>query len=290
LDVNEVVADMARMLRHVLGDDVKLETQLARRPAVVLADPSQLEQMLMNLAVNARDAMAEGGVLTIETKLLPPSDDGRMVQLQVADTGCGMDEQTKARVFDPFFTTKPTGGTGLGLSTVYGVVTQCGGTIAVDSAPQRGSRFDIRLPAAEGDAESYHSPPQTSRPVERPHETVLLVEDRVAMRALLAQMLEDEGYRALVSHDPEDAIRIARQHPNEIHVLLTDVVMPNMSGRQVARSIVELRPNLRVLFISGFSGDASLLDGDMAGRSAFVRKPVTPPELDRALRDLLADG
>jgi signal transduction histidine kinase len=293
LDLNEVVADIARMLRHVLGDDIKLETHLTEEPAVVVADPSQLEQMLMNLAVNARDAMEDGGVLTIETRQQQPDSaerDRATVLLRVADTGCGMNEETKSRVFDPFFTTKPTGGTGLGLSTVYGIVTQCGGTITVDSAPALGTRFDIRIPAAEGEAESYHPPTRTTEPGLRAHETVLLVEDRIAMRALLAQMLEDEGYCVLVAHDPNDAIRIARQHPDRIDVLLTDVIMPNMSGQQVAQSIIALRPDLRVLFISGFSADASMLDGDMKGRSAFVRKPVTPSELDRALRDLLGKG
>jgi two-component system cell cycle sensor histidine kinase/response regulator CckA len=292
LDLNEVVDDIARMLRHVLGDDIRLETRLAEGSVMVLADPSQMEQMLMNLAVNARDAMPGGGTISLETELTsegPPHSTGGGVRLSVIDTGVGMDEATKSKVFDPFFTTKPNGaGSGLGLSTVYGIVTQCGGTITLDSAPARGTRFDILLPATTGHPESSAPPKASSRPARR-GETILLVEDRIALRALLAQMLEDAGYRVLVAHEPSDALRLAEQHPGEIHLLLTDVVMPGMSGREVAERVLQSRPTLRVLFISGYAEDPELLDGALLGRSAFIRKPITPTDLDRAVR-LLLDG
>ena len=290
LDLNEVVDDIARMLRHVLGDDIRLDTRLSADCALVLGDPSQMEQMLMNLAVNARDAMPEGGTLALETEVTsegPPHSASGGVRLSVIDDGFGMDEATRSQVFDPFFTTKPhSGGTGLGLSTVYGIVTQCGGTITVESSPGAGTRFDILLPAAGGEPQSSHPPRAPSRPAER-GQTVLLVEDRIALRALLAQMLEDDGYHVLVAHDPDDAVRLARQHPGEIHLLLTDVVMPVMRGREVAEQVLGSRPQLRVLFISGYAEDPELLDGALLGRSAFIRKPITPADLDQAVRALL---
>jgi len=293
IDLNEVVDDIARMLRHVLGDDIRLETRLSAGCALVLGDPSQMEQMLMNLAVNARDAMPGGGVLVLETEICsqgPPHCPGGGVRLGVIDTGVGMDESTRSKVFDPFFTTKPySGGTGLGLSTVYGIVTQCGGTITVESAPGHGARFDILLPAATGEPESNRPPNAPTKPVAR-GETILLVEDRIALRALLRQMLEDEGYRVLAAEDPGHAVRLAQEHPEDIDVLLTDVVMPVMSGREVAERVLEARPGLCVLFVSGYSEDPELLDGKLHDRAAFIRKPITPLDLHRAVRALLDRG
>ncbi len=290
LDLNKAVRDLAKMLRRVLGEDVHLETRLADVPLLLQADPSQIEQMLMNLAVNARDAMPDGGTLTIATarELADESADGRSrAVLSAIDDGCGMDEATQSKAYDPFFTTKTDGtGTGLGLSTVYGIVSQAGGTIALTSRPGKGTRFDIRLPLDDGAPVSARFP-TAALPSGRPDETILLVEDQVALRAMLAQLLEDEGYSVLVAHDATDAVRINELHAGAIDLLLTDVVMPQMNGRQLAERITTVRPDIQVLFISGYADDPSLLEGEMAGRSAFLRKPIAPQDLAHGLRALL---
>jgi signal transduction histidine kinase len=288
VDLNEVVATMTNMLRSFLGDDIRLQHRLASKPAIIVADRSQLEQLLLNLAVNARDAMPDGGALKIETRVVDRTDqEPGAVHLVVSDTGTGMDPVTRSRIFEPFFTTKEGGeGTGLGLSTVYGIVTQAGGSITVDSEPHLGTEFHIVLPKAEGVPED--SPMlDAQRSLTRSRgETVLLVEDRVGFRALVANLLGDSGYKVLVAHDTDDALRIAEQHPTKIHLLLTDVVMPRVSGRVLAERVRELQPGIRVLFMSGHH-DATSRKELESGRSGFLLKPFTPRDLDRELRRLL---
>jgi CheY-like chemotaxis protein/anti-sigma regulatory factor (Ser/Thr protein kinase) len=243
----------------------------------------------MNLAVNARDAMPNGGTLTIETRLVDDEiAESQRVQLIVADTGVGMDERTQSKIFEPFFTTKRGGeGTGLGLSTVYGIVAQAGGSVGVESEPGKGSRFVVELPIAEGDR-SLDSEGAVFVAVERRTETVLLVEDRIGFRALMANLLTDEGYTVLVAHDTADALRIAEQHPGPIHVLLSDVVMPSMKGPELAEQVRRGRPDIKVLFMSGYAGDSEELERNLVVGARFLRKPFTPDELDRELRVLLA--
>jgi len=280
LELNEIVEAMCGLLRRLLPDDVRLEAQLAAECPVIEADTSQIEQLLVNLIVNARDAMPRGGTVTVQTALV----DGEpgSVQLSVSDTGVGMDEVTQAGIF-----TTPTGSEalGLGLSVVSSIVTQSGGTLAVHSAPGEGARFDVTLPLCECDRSA---PPRLSLVRTGRNETVLLAEDRVAFRAAVAEILADRGYRALVAHDPFDALRIAEQHPEEIHVLLTDVAMPGMDGPELAQRVVALRP-LKVLFMSGYACDPDIVGGALADRAAFLAKPFMPEELDEQLRQLI-DG
>jgi signal transduction histidine kinase len=289
IDLNEVVVELLKMLRRLVGDDVVVDSRLFRGAAIIEAEVSQIEQVLMNLAVNARDAMPNGGTLTIETRLVDDEiAESQRVQLIVADTGVGMDERTQSKIFEPFFTTKRGGeGTGLGLSTVYGIVAQAGGSVGVESEPGKGSRFVVELPIAEGDR-SLDSEGAVFVAVERRTETVLLVEDRIGFRALMANLLTDEGYTVLVAHDTADALRIAEQHPGPIHVLLSDVVMPSMKGPELAEQVRRGRPDIKVLFMSGYAGDSEELERNLVVGARFLRKPFTPDELDRELRVLLA--
>jgi two-component system cell cycle sensor histidine kinase/response regulator CckA len=294
LDMNEVVSELLKMLKRLVGDDVRVETRLMSAVAIINADPSQIEQMLMNLAVNARDAMPNGGTITIETGFVDADGDGAPteVMLSVSDTGTGMSADMQSKIFEPFFTTKDGGGgTGLGLSTVYGIVSQAGGNITVTSEIGKGARFDVVLPLVEGGADE--SPTRhSSAPHERRTETVLLVEDRIGFRALMASLLADDGYTVLVAHDTDDALRIAKQHPETIHVLVTDVVMPGMKGPELARLVREARPDTKVLYMSGFANEQALLeqsDGDDGRVTGFLRKPFTPDELDFELRRVLGE-
>lgn len=288
VDLNEVVVTMTKMLRGFLGDDIRLRHLLASTPAVVEADRSQIEQLLLNLTVNAREAMPEGGSLKIETRVVEPVDSsGATVHLVVADTGTGMDAATRSRIFEPFFTTKQGGeGTGLGLSTVYGIVTQSGGTISVDSEPNLGSEFHIVLPRAEGELDATPGQHNDLQSLTRSRgETILLVEDRIGFRALMANLLGDTGYKVLVAHDTDDALRIAEQHPTKIHALVTDVVMPRLNGRELAQRVRQMRPDIRLLFMSGHDDAES--DADTAEDVGFLHKPFTPEDLERELRRLL---
>jgi two-component system cell cycle sensor histidine kinase/response regulator CckA len=296
IDLSETVVDFERMLRRLIGEDVEVAVVGSATPCRVLADPGQVEQIILNLAVNARDAMPEGGRLTIETSLVELDADyarqhfsvppGRYVLLAVSDTGCGMDTATRARIFEPFFTTKEAGeGTGLGLATVYGIVKQSGGDIWVYSEPDKGATFKIYLPeAAEAPAEARPSePPPTVHGVE----TVLLVEDELAVRRLVRIALEERGYTVLEAEDPDDAVRIAGEHPGEIHLLLTDVVMPGLGGRQVAEQITAVRPQTRVLYMSGYTSDTVVRRGVLTSSAAFLQKPFSPTDLLRKVREVL---
>jgi PAS domain S-box-containing protein len=298
LDLNIVVKDMEKLLKRLIGEDIKLCTRLDGSLARLKADQGQIEQVLMNLAVNARDAMPEGGELNIETanhyvdhefvRRYPyPMAIGNYVMLTVTDTGIGMDATTRARVFEPFFTTKEKGqGTGLGLSMVYGVVKQSGGYIEVCSEPSKGASFKILLPAADEKAD-----PQTLQKTVptllQGKETVLLVEDEASLRKLTRHLLELCGYRVLEADCGDDALRVSRQHDGIIHLLLTDVVMPAMSGKILADHILEERPDTHVVFMSGYTGQTVGHHGVLAEGSFYLPKPFTREGLARKVREAL---
>jgi two-component system, cell cycle sensor histidine kinase and response regulator CckA len=297
LDLNVVVAEMDRMLRRLIGEQITFATDLAPELGRVRADPSQIEQVVVNLVLNARDAMERGGVVTIETANVEldaafvqqhlGSVAGPFVLLAVSDTGVGMTPAVRAHLFEPFFTTKPVGkGTGLGLATVYGIVKQSGGYIAVRTEPARGSSFKVYLPRIAAPA-SAPAPAPPSRGSLRGVETVLVVEDEQAVLTLSRRALETEGYTVLAAADGADAVRIAERHGGTIHLLLTDMVMPGMSGRELAAQLAARRPGLRVVYMSGYPGDAAARGGALAQGSAFLQKPFEPDALARKVREAL---
>jgi CheY-like chemotaxis protein len=265
----------------------------------VRADPGQLEQVIMNLAVNARDAMSEGGTITIETRNIDLDDrfarshagsrPGPHVMLVVRDTGCGMDAETQSRIFEPFFTTKEKGkGTGLGLSTVYGIVKQSGGYIWVDSAPGRGATFTIYLPRVEQAAESPAAPSSAAAGApRRGTETVLLVEDEDVVRQLTQDILKMHGYTVLASADGDAALALLARHAGDIHLMLTDVVMPRMNGRELYERAAPLRASMRVLYMSGYTDGMFLQQGALEPGTAFIQKPFTPDALAAKVRQVL---
>jgi PAS domain S-box-containing protein len=295
LDLNEVVAGAGKMLQRLIGEDVALVTVLAPDLGAVKADPGQIEQVIMNLAVNARDAMPDGGKLTIETSNVElddtsilehrPVSPGAYVLLAVSDTGIGMDEATQANLFEPFFTTKETGkGTGLGLATVYGIVKQSGGFIWVYSEPGVGTTFKIYLPRVN------ETPPELpGRSPEAFHgtETVLLAEDAAGVRAVAREVLKRNGYSVIPASDGQAALELAASHSGPIHLLVTDVIMPEMSGRQLADRLREVRSELKVLFVSGYTDDAIIRHGILEPGIAFLQKPFTPEVLARKVRAVL---
>ncbi len=296
LDLNQLVAGLDKMLHRLIGEDVELATLLAPQVPNVKVDAGQIEQVVMNLVVNARDAMPRGGTLTIRTEVAEFSErspqgvgPGRYVVLSVADTGRGMTEETKLHIFEPFFTTKGRGkGTGLGLSTVYGIVKQSGGEVAVTSAPGEGSTFRVFLPALDrAAAASVDGTPPPER--KRGTETVLLVEDDAALRNLVRGILEGRGYSVLLAADSREAVAWCERHPGPIHLFLTDVVMPGMSGQDLAALAVRLRPRLKVLYMSGYTDHASLEHGVLDRGTAFLPKPFTPEILLSKIREVL-DG
>jgi two-component system, cell cycle sensor histidine kinase and response regulator CckA len=294
LDLNAIIARMEKLLRRLIGEDVQLLTELEPRLPGVKADPTQVEQVLLNLAVNARDAMPDGGTLTIRTGLAlldgerPELRPGPHALLAVTDTGCGMDEATRARVFEPFFTTKDVGrGTGLGLATVYGIVRQSGGAIDVESAPGRGALFTVYLPCAT-DAPAATPPPPPAGA--RGGEVVLLVEDQPEVRQIARRMLQQHGYAVLEARDGAEALAIHAQQAGRIHALVTDVIMPGMSGRELAEQLTGRQPGLPVLFLSGHTGDAVLRRGVCEENVAFLAKPFAPDELARKVREVLDRG
>jgi len=284
LDLNSVIADMAQMLRRLIGENITVVTALAQSAAWVNVDRGQLEQVILNLAVNARDAMPGGGQLTLTTESVDSDGadalpSGRFVALVVSDTGVGMDAATRERIFEPFFTTKPVGaGTGLGLATVYGVVEQHGGHIAVDSAPGRGTTFRVYLPSVDEPA------PQAVMPLVMPRtgsETILVAEDDPAVRALATDMLREHGYTVLAAADGEEALLVAECHAAPIHLLLTDVMMPRMNGLELARAFGSIRPHARVLYMTGYAEMPAAADG------IIVQKPFSVFVLMDAVRRAL---
>src|SRR5256886_1556195 len=299
LDMNSVVANMDKMLRRLIGEDVALVTELAADLGPVNADPGQLEQVLLNLAVNARDAMPQGGRLTIATAnvvlteeyaerhhRLPP---GQYVLLAVSDTGVGMDEATQKHLFEPFFTTKEVGkGTGLGLATVYGIVKQSGGYIWVYSEPGHGTTVKVYLPRVPGAAEPLPVAAATPE-LRRGSEIVLLVEDAAPVRSLARKSLESYGYTVLEAADGPAALDLAARHPRGIDILVTDVVMPGMSRPELARRLAPLRHGMRVLYTSGYTDDAMVRQGVLRAGVAFLQKPFVPETLARKVREVL-DG
>ena len=298
LDLREVVGEVGKMLRRVIGDDIELETSSDPALHAVVADPGQIEQVLLNLAVNARDAMRQGGTLSIQlaNAQAPPelaAQDGRAwtgacVALSVSDTGCGMTREVRDRIFEPFFTTKAADkGTGLGLSMVYGVVTQSGGCITVDSAPDAGTRFVIYLPAA---FERPRARPRAAAPVGelRGTETILLVEDEGMIRELVRKVLSGYGYRVLEAADTTEAVMLAENYGEPIHLLLSDIVMPRMSGPELAQRLVPLRPEMRVLYMSGFGNRLSTGSGALSPSVDILRKPFTTEALATKVRKCLS--
>src|SRR5437870_50706 len=300
VDLNALVLDMDKLLRRLIGEDVELATVLDPALGPVTADPGQLEQVIVNLAVNARDAMPQGGKLTLETRNIDLDESytlehslvkpGPYVQLTVSDSGIGMDEETQAHAFEPFFTTKPRGqGTGLGLAMVYGTVKQSGGFIWVYSEPGRGATFKIYLPRVDAPVESAAPPAPVERPP-RGSETVLLAEDEPAVRAIARQALERQGYTVLAAPSGADALALAAQHGATIHLLLTDVVMPGMSGRDLADRLTAQRPGIRVLYISGYTDNAIVRHGMLEPGLAYLQKPFRPDALVRKVREVLDAG
>ncbi|HKT61232.1 MAG TPA: PAS domain S-box protein [Gemmatimonadales bacterium] len=300
LSLNATVAELDSMLRRLLGADVSFETELDPGLWYVLADPGQLEQVLVNLVVNARDAMPDGGSVTIATAnhQLHATDDSRgngvrpggYVTLSVRDTGVGMDVPTQARIFDPFFTTKEAGkGTGLGLSTVYGIVEQSGGHIAVESAPGQGATFTIFLPRHEPSPGAVAPGQPDRRGLPTGHETLLLVEDEAAVRSSARRLLERHGYEVVEARHGRDALRILDEGGRKIDLVITDLVMPEMGGREMVERVRAHHPAMKVLFMSGYSERAVTSDGSMPPGTGFVEKPFTVEQLIRRTREIL-DG
>jgi PAS domain S-box-containing protein len=296
IDLNAIVTDMDRMLRRLIGEDIDLITFLEPSSCRIKADPGQIEQVILNLAVNARDAMPRGGKLTIETGRVYLDENyarahvavksGHYIMLAVSDTGIGMDSETQERVFEPFFTTKEVGkGTGLGLSTVYGIIKQSGGSIWVYSEIAKGSTFKVYLPIVHEsvDAEQKAGSPDALNG----KETILLVEDEEMVRNLSREILEMNGYRVLTASDGQQAARLCESIDEEIHLMVTDVVMPQMSGRELSERVVKQRPEMAVLYMSGYTDDAIVRHGVLDDGMPFLQKPFTPDALARKVRELL---
>jgi len=297
LDLNAVVAGLEGMLQRLVGEDIHLVTALDPELGPVKADPGQIEQVIMNLVVNARDAMPKGGRLTIETANVERTTSdiqgqslkgpARCARLAVSDTGCGMDAQTQARIFEPFFTTKEVGkGTGLGLSTVYGIVQQSGGHIEVSSEVGRGTTFEIYLSRVD-DAVEERGGDTVAADLPRGAETVLVVEDEPGVRALVRDTLRMRGYSVLEARHGIEALVIGGQHPGPIHLLMADVVMPQMNGREVAERLLRVRPDIKVLYVSGYSEDAIVHHGVLTPGTNFLQKPFTPGALADKVREVL---
>jgi two-component system cell cycle sensor histidine kinase/response regulator CckA len=300
LDLNAVVTETGKMLQRLIGEDIALVTTLDPALGRVNADPGRLEQVILNLAVNARDAMPQGGRLTLETANVELGEaeahrqvgviPGRYVRLAVRDTGIGMDAATQSHLFEPFFTTKEPGkGTGLGLATVYGIVTQSGGHIEVDSTPGRGTTFQIYLPRFEEGrevAEPAAAPPASLQGLE----TVLLVEDEMEVRGVAQELLQSAGYTVLAASDGEEAVRLCAQHAGPIHLLLTDVVMPGMSGPALASRLAAMRPAMKVMYMSGYLEEAIVRPDLLDPGTVFLPKPFTLETLVRKVRESLDTG
>ncbi|MEX2178981.1 MAG: PAS domain S-box protein [Gemmatimonadaceae bacterium] len=298
LDMTAVVRDAEQILRRLIGEDIAMTVALDPETGHVRADPGQLGQVLVNLCVNARDAMPQGGQIgiqssnrdvdAVEAEAHPGLRPGRYVVLQVRDTGLGMDEETRKRVFEPFFTTKPAGsGTGLGLSTAYGIVKQSGGYIAVESAEGRGAVFSVYLPRVFESADPVPSTSQLVKPGSANGRTILLVEDEAAVREAARRMLRKHGFTVIEAKNGQDALALWEGHADEVDVVLTDVVMPTMGGAQLARTLRERRPDLRVVFMSGYTQGTLELSSMDAAATRFLPKPFTADQLVGALRELL---
>jgi PAS domain S-box-containing protein len=298
IDLNVIVLNLDKLLRRLMDDNIEMVTLTQEGVGKVKADPAQVEQVIMNLVVNARDAMPEGGRILIETSNVDLDSSyadehvtvkpGRYVMLAVSDGGVGMSNETLAHIFEPFYTTKASGsGTGLGLSTVYGIVKQSGGYIWVYSEPGKGSTFEVYLPRVEDTAEQSASPQPPTQRSQRGTETILLVEDEEAVRDLIRTVLTEHGYEVVAARDTQHAIKISASHSREIHMLLTDVIMPGMSGRELATSVTARRPGIRVLFMSGYTDNVITTGGMLETGIAFLQKPFSPTTLVTKVREVL---
>ena len=296
VDVNHVIGDMERLLRPLIGENIELVTHLSPDAGRTRADAGQLEQVIMNLVVNAKDAMPDGGKITIRSSEITVRNNfrehryiqpGRYVVISLADTGHGMDKETLSRIFEPFFTTKEKGkGTGLGLSTVYGIVKQSGGYVFANSDVGGGTTFFIYLPRVEDSPEAY-LPVKSPENENRGSETVLLVEDEDSVRELVRETLAIRGYRVLEADNGEAGLRVAEQHGDEIDILITDVVMPGMGGRELAKRLMAMRPKIGVLYLSGYTEDAIVNHGALDSGTAFLQKPFTLQKLAQKVREVL---
>jgi signal transduction histidine kinase/ActR/RegA family two-component response regulator len=301
ISLSAMAVEMERMLQRLIGEDVSLELRLADDLGAVSADPGQIEQVLMNLVVNARDAMPNGGRVIIETSNVDFSTElsmaelgrpaGQYVQLTVTDTGTGMSPETQANLFEPFFTTKSPGqGTGLGLSTVYGIVKQSGADIHVRSELGRGTTFRIFFPRVEATPAASVPAPKVASLATAPVETILLVEDDEALRHLTARILRDAGYTVQETHSATEAVLLGTHFEGRIDLLLTDVVMPQMSGRTVSELLTKQRPSLRVLYMSGYTDDVVVRQGVLSTDTSFLLKPFTPEQLLQKVREALTQS
>jgi CheY-like chemotaxis protein len=297
LDVNETVDGMLKMVRRLIGEDIELAWQPGSGTGRILMDPSQLDQVLVNLCVNARDAIEEKGRITIKTETvvldaafceeLDDGEPGEYVLLTVRDNGSGIDQALVPHLFEPFFTTKELGkGTGLGLATLYGIVKQNNGLIRLESTPGKGTAFHVYLPRFRGNSEHRRESVETPSP-ESGSETILLVEDEAMILDIGTTMLEMQGYRVLAAATPGEALRLARKHVGEIHLLMTDVVMPEMNGRDLAKQILSLYPNIKRLFMSGYTADVIAHHGVLDEGVHFLQKPFTLESLTAKVRDVL---
>jgi PAS domain S-box-containing protein len=300
LDLGEVITEADEMIRRVIGEDIRFTATPGAGLGRIRADPGQIEQVLMNLVVNARDAMPKGGDLTIETSNVvldqaharahPEVQPGPFVLLSVVDSGAGMDAQTRAHIFEPFFTTKEEGkGTGLGLATVFGIVQQSGGHISVDSRPGRGTTFKIYFPQVD-DALMRPSPAPTMASPAAGGETILLVEDADPLREMIREILESAGYNVIESSDPEEVSRGLRTLDASVRLLLTDVVMPRMSGPDLAKIVLIARPAIKVIFMSGYTAEAMGLHGVLGADTRFIQKPFAPDALLAKVREALDEN
>jgi CheY-like chemotaxis protein len=300
LDLNAVVTDLGKMLPRLIGEDIEYAFVPDPKLAPVKADPGQIEQVLMNLVVNSRDAMPSGGTITVRTQNAlidaveaqrrAPMTAGEYVLLSVSDTGSGMSAETKAHIFEPFFTTKEVGkGTGLGLATVYGVVKQSGGFVWVESAPGEGSTFEIYLPKATGTTTRLEAEEKPAA-IARGHETILVVEDEVDVRELACEFLRVTGYSVLQARNGVEALEMIRRHPGKIDLVLSDVVMPKMGGTELASRLRSLRSSAKLLLMSGYSEYASETGGQDLARPLMLPKPFSRSSLIEKVREALADA
>jgi two-component system cell cycle sensor histidine kinase/response regulator CckA len=299
LELNKLVSGLTTMLQRLIGEDIELRLALEPDLGRISADPGQIEQVLMNLVVNARDAMPKGGILTIETRNVHLDETytarhisvkaGSYIQLAVSDNGSGMDTATKERLFEPFFTTKGAGrGTGLGLSTVFGIVKQSSGSVEVYSEPSRGTSVKVYLPRI--DQPAHIDTPDAARKTARGTETILVVEDDEMVRTLVRETLDREGYKIIDAPGPIEARRMSQNHGGAIQLLITDVVMPKISGRELAEQIIGDRPDIKVLYMSGYTDNAVLNSGILQKEVAFLQKPFTPAALTEKVRDILEEN
>ncbi|NVN92856.1 MAG: response regulator [Desulfuromonadales bacterium] len=297
LNLNETLTGMLSMLHRLIGEHIHLNWQPASNLWPIKIDPSHIDQILANLCVNARDSIADIGKISIKTGNcvideqfctdIKGFDPGEYVQLTFSDSGCGMDEETIVHIFEPFFTTKDAGkGTGLGLATVYGIVKQNKGFINVDSKPNQGTVFTIYLPRYVGDINQTRTESLVA-PLERGEETILLVEDESTILNTAMMMLEEQGYTVLAATSPDVAIGLAKEHPSKIHLLITDVIMPGMNGRELAKNVQDLFPDIKLLFMSGYTANVIAPHGVLDEGFHFIQKPFTLPDLAGKVREVL---